>query len=490
MNLIFRPLLFFVLLLPVFSYGQTTETNPCATRDGKSDWLIQYQQNPQHFPNLADTLYVPLTMHLVGDNSGFGYFNYKLLLEIICRLNQDFAPAAIQFYVKGDINYIANSSYNEHNWDQGAEMMQLNRVDNTINCYIVDDPAGACGYSAYNLGVALKEDCIGINDHTWAHELGHYLSLPHTFYGWEGTTYDYAEPAPVQLNNNLVERLDGSNCNVAGDGFCDTPADYLNYRWNCYSNGFSQTEQHDPSGEAFFSDGSFYMSYALDDCMDRFSDDQMDAMRANLLTEKLDYLYQDDILGPISATPFNVIFPEDGAVVDNYNSITFEWEPIPNATNYFVEFSPFPNFTLVLFKYEVTESQVVSTEIPPNYTLYWRVRPYNFFHTCVEWTEGKIFSTGDVTSVNTLTGLEQLQLSPVPITSGESLRLEFQLEEGMDLQLDLLDVSGKKQRSLMQSFDAGSQLVHIPTSGLSAGIYVLRLHGKAGSISRKLVIVR
>lgn len=483
-------LLLLCLFLPLTSSAQTQDPVPCATQDGKSDWLIQYQQNPSLFPNLGDTLHVPLTIHLVGDDSGFGYFNRKLLFEVICVLNADFAESEIQFYIKGDINYIPNSVYNTHTFGQGAQMMQEYLVPNTINCYIVDDPAGACGYSSYNLGVALAEQCIGVTDHTWAHELGHFFSLPHTFLGWEGFSHNYDEPAPVQIGDWIVERVDGAYCETASDGFCDTPPDYLNYRWFCDAEGLSTKVQVDPNGEMFVSDGSLFMSYASDDCMNRFSPGQIDAMRANLLTEKVDHLYQDDPLGPIDASTFNVISPEDGAFIDNYNTITFEWEPIENATDYIVEVSPFPNFTLVLYRYETTETKVVSDELPPNYELYWRVRPFSYWHTCLSWTSGNMFSTGAFTSVNELAGIEGLQVSPVPILSGESLQITFNLEKEQNIEINLLNVSGVPLKSLQQTFSTGSQTALIPTADLSPGVYVLQLKGQTGTISRKVVVTQ
>ena len=76
-----------------------------------------------------------------------------------------------------------------------------------------------------------------------------------------------------------VERVDGVNCDIAGDGFCDTPADYLNYRWNCNNQGLSNVTQTDPLGEKLKSDGSLIMSYSSDVCSYRFSEEQIAAMQ-------------------------------------------------------------------------------------------------------------------------------------------------------------------------------------------------------------------
>jgi hypothetical protein len=478
-------------LLPFFGIAQHNELAPCATQDGKVDWLVQYQQNPHILPRNNDILWAPMTIHLVGSSTGEGFYGEDLVYDRLCQLNIDFEEANIQFYIKGDFNYISNSTYNEHNFNQGFQMMNQHNVPQTLNVYIVDDPAGACGYSAYGLGVALAESCIGPGDHTWAHEMGHNLSLPHTFSGWEGFNHDYDEPAPTNVGGSLVERQDGSNCNFAGDGFCDTPADYLNFRWTCDSEGFSNLDQVDPNGLEFQSDGSYFMSYSLDECMNRFSPEQIDAMRANLLFEKADMLDQDVNPGPVDVTEFVPIAPEDQAFIDNYSSITLEWEPIDNATNYFVELSPFANFSVVLFSFNTDEPTVTSTEIYPNFTYYWRVRPYNLFTDCQEWTEKSSFTTGTVISSTQAVGsVEGLNVSPVPMQAGNMLQVDFFLRESSEAVIQLADLYGRVVQRQETSLQAGQQNIQLETQNLSAGVYWLQMAVNGQTVSKKVVITQ
>lgn len=89
---------------------------------------------------------------------------------------------------ENEVNYIDNSKWDSHpRFEAGIEMMKINNIKNVINCYIVTDPAGNCGYFAYEGdAVALSKTCLGKSSHTWAHELGHYFSLPHTFLDGKG----------------------------------------------------------------------------------------------------------------------------------------------------------------------------------------------------------------------------------------------------------------------------------------------------------------
>ncbi|MCO6477988.1 MAG: hypothetical protein J5I94_15255, partial [Phaeodactylibacter sp.] len=231
----------FLILAFTVSLAAQAQAQPgyCGTPAYKSEWLQRYQQNPQVVNrSMMPTLYVPITIHLVGRNDGTGHLPADRLLNAFCRLNEDFEQAAIQFYIKGNIRYINNSNYYEHDFGAGAQMMDANNVPNTVNCYFVGDPAGNCGYyHPTQDGVAINRSCLGANDHTWAHEVGHYLDLPHTFYGWEGATYDYNSPTPSSIGGSFfsvpVERVNGSNCRTASDGFCDTPPDYLSGLWGC-----------------------------------------------------------------------------------------------------------------------------------------------------------------------------------------------------------------------------------------------------------------
>ncbi|MBK9492071.1 MAG: hypothetical protein IPO07_27145 [Haliscomenobacter sp.] len=53
--------------------------------------------------------YVAMTIHVVGTDEGKDYLNGNVILDALCALNQKFAHANIQFFIKDDFNYINNS---------------------------------------------------------------------------------------------------------------------------------------------------------------------------------------------------------------------------------------------------------------------------------------------------------------------------------------------------------------------------------------------
>ena len=280
----FKRLFLLGILLFVFKVGfAQNPLGPCGTAPEKSAWLQKYQAAPAAYQKNLDTIiYVPLTIHLLGTDEGLGFFNYRNLMEAFCTLNEDYESANIQFYMEGEVHYIQNTAWFEHETLlEGGQMMFANNVEHTLNCYFVADPAGNCGYALPYAGLAVAKSCANPNDHTWSHEVGHALSLPHPFLGWEGgVSYDdsvppnFNAPAPLTvtydytffqdtlildtliIDTAYVEFVDGSNCGIAADGFCDTSPDYLANRWFCDGNMESATQQKDPSGATSKPDGT------------------------------------------------------------------------------------------------------------------------------------------------------------------------------------------------------------------------------------------
>jgi hypothetical protein len=279
------------------------------------------------------TVYIPVKVHIVGTDSGAGYFEAAQAYRLICEVNEDYIPANMYFYVLGELNYINNSEYYIHDFNGGENMMNEYNVSGAVNVYIVDDPAGNCGYFSWGGdALAVAKACSDPGSTTLTHELGHYFFLPHTFRGWEGafTNGVLTDPLPA----NQQERVDGSNCSEEGDGFCDTPADYISYRWSCpYNGGLT-----DPTGTPIQPDEKLYMSYSLDGCQGRFSNEQMAAMQATV-NEFRSYLIQPQ---PNIEEPSNtyIYYPPGGGLAIDPDHILCTWRPVGNAEHYLLTLSP------------------------------------------------------------------------------------------------------------------------------------------------------
>ncbi len=486
---------YFLALCCLLSLSTLRAQQPhyCATPAQKSEWLIRYQQNKQAYPRTSDTLYVPMTIHLLGDDSGSGHFPMRKVLDAVCELNEDFAPAGIRFFIEGEINYINDSHFWDHeSFGPGFDMMETHNVENTINCYFVTNPAGACGYSIYGLGVALGHNCMNSGDNTWAHEMGHAFSLPHTFYGWEGINPPYAQPAPEEVDGVLVERASGIDCDVAGDGFCDTPADYLSDRWNCNGEGMSNAQQRDPDSILFRSDASFYMSYSLDVCAARFSEEQIAAMRANLVEERVNFLYDQTPVYPVSDS-IGIVSPANGETILTPTEAFLTWEPTPNGTHYFIQVSSSPSFGSLIFSGVVEGEELLLTNLQPGKKYFWRMRPFNKVFTCTSIGPSMNFTTGTVTGTSEQeTLLSQMLVFPNPANTGSKIKVTFEAEEADVLNARVVNMFGVTVWETTVQSKIGINRFEIEALSHTC-IYALvvegRNAGKNGQIVRPLILM-
>lgn len=457
-------LLILFALMNIALQAQEEKPFPCGTAPVKDPWLSEFQQRLPTLSKRSDTLiFVPVSIHNVGKDDGTGFFRMSALLDAFCRLNQDFSQTNIQFYIKDTIIYHSRSDWHDHaSVVDGAFMMFEANIPGTLNCYIVANPAGNCGYNLPYAGIALNTGCTGPNDHTWAHEVGHAFSLPHPFLGWEGDVYDYRNPTPDRvtydytyfkdslildttiIDTALVEFVERKNCLIAGDGFCDTPPDYLSRRWQCNGGDGSSLElQKDPDNVDFRSDGTLFMSYANDACSGRFSNDQMAAMEANI-REKKSYLIDGiEPLSGLQGVAPEQIFPADGTSVSTTDTY-FSWSEVTNATGYVLQASRFQDFRFIQEELVTTDPAGVVNGLRSGIRYYWRVRAFNNYDGCTPYSDTRNFTASDMTAANNLTLLSSLTVFPNPLSQGQILHANFNnLSDHNSVMVMCSDVVGK-----------------------------------------------
>ena len=374
-------------------------------------------------------------------------------------------------------------------------MMNMHNVPGVVNTYFVKNAADACGYtlrdnSGLGIGIALSEDCTGPNTTTWTHEMGHFFSLPHTFRGWERETLNWSLSAPDRAGGVAVEFADGRNCADAGDGFCDTPADYLNGRWFCGPEAQSQIVQLDPSGQSFRSDGSLFMSYSADPCAARFSPMQQNAMRAYLRAIRI------DLIRPLSNTvnltlreEIQLVQPEQAAKVQTFQEVLVSWKRVSEASGYLVEFSFLPSFPFIANSYLVQDTALLIKDLKPSRTYFWRIRPFTMFSTCKVYSKTQSFTTGTVTDLVHLDPLQRdLMLFPNPARIGQPLSLQFTSEKNGKLEFQLIDLMGRTAAAGSWAINSGENLLQIEGLPEQQGTFLLRLRAEGRTISRKIFI--
>ena len=500
------------LMLPNLSFGQQ-HLHPCGTPSHHTEWFKDYSRNRAAYRTGADTmLYVPLTLHILGDDNGNDYISMMKVLDGVCGLNNDFSgsDAAMHYYIEGDIRYIDSTAwYNHTNNVDGYNMMMQKNIPNTINSYILGNPAGNAGYNLPSASaIALSKGAVSLARHTWAHEIGHNLSVQHPFLGWEGNSYSYSTATPATVSYNYTsfkkiyynstdttiidttytELVDGSNCLIAADRICDTSPDYLSSGgWSCNSAGESNILQKDFNGVDFRSDATNIMTYAQDACGAKFTAGQISAMRANLLTEKASYLSNQGMQIDTITQNIAQLYPTPAEVVD-FSAVDFVWNEVDKATHYVLQVSFVPTFSFLHAEVTTTDTLVTVTNFDLNRKYYWRVRPFNKGYTCAATSPSQDFTTSDLTSVNDIKGVENYRLYPNLIASGQPMNFEIRLTESLDANILIVSSNGQIVRQSNTNFSVGQNEYPVTTNGLATGIYILVVQTENGIIRDKFVV--
>lgn len=481
--------------------------SPCGTAPEKDRWLDDFLAGRIHIPdNADDTLYVGMQLHLLANNNGNGRFSPERLLNAICRLNSDFAPTAIQFYCKYNWNLLNNSAWYQHDSiAHGIQMMLANNVPDVLNAYFVNKAAGNCGYNLPYAGVAMMHTCAGPDDHVWTHEVGHALKLPHPFIGWEDKVYNPANPTPDTLTYNythfhdtidtkvpapldtaLVEYLDGSNCGIAADKICDTKPDYLSYRWDCNSEGNSLVVQKDPAGDTFVSDGSLYMSYSDDKCQNRFSAEQIEIMRAHLLTKKASWVVFEAQHNPVSGTPA-LLSPADGQNAPA-SGVSLHWSRVPGATHYIVQVSRLATFAAKEVELVVADTFVLLNPLQTNIVFNWRVRPFNYSYTCTDFSPAQKFKTVTASSLKP-TEISDWRCYPTLLESGQALSVEVPADWlNHNGHFSVFNAAGSLVWQTEQVFSARVSTLDLPAA-ICNGVYFFICAGPTG-VARQTIVIQ
>ena len=504
-------LLFTLSLLITTTTAFSQVVHPCGTPPIKSKWLKDYQKSPQTYRKGADTLiFVPLSIHSVGTDAGLSHISPGKILDGLCKLNDDYTDAKIQFFVEGEINKIDTSAYFNHtDIALGYQMMINNNIPHTINCYHLANPAGNGGYNLPSArAIAMSNGSTNASSFTWAHEIGHNLSIQHPFLGWEGNAsnwnwndtaptqvfYDYTSFKPIWYNpadttiidSIQVELVDGSNCHLAADGFCDTKPDYLALgSWQCNGNNESDQLQRDPHGTQFRSDGTLIMTYSSQSCTQRFTPEQIAAMRANLYSDKPDYLYnQNPFRDTITQTP-TIVMPVANNPVQ-FNNVDLEWTSVEGATHYLVQISRFNTFAIMAEEFITQDTTAIISSLDNNRNYKWRVRPFNWGYTCAPYTTKEEFFTDDFIATDEIEGIESVAIYPTLFNSQQTVNIEINAKTSLFTQLAIYNLAGQTVHTEQIDIQAGFNQLNVKgTKFRGSGMFIIALHTENGTLVEK-----
>ncbi len=444
------------------------------------------------------TVYVPIKFHLIAKDDGSRRIAMSRVFDQVCELNSHFADQNIQFYIKDNFNFIDNTLlYSNHQLMRN--IMAYHADPKALNVFVleyvdINYPDLAGYYNTSSDWIVLRNADIG-RDHALSHEIGHYFSLLHPFHGWDGEPYDeevHGIPAPVFSPMGLLtEKMDHTNCETAGDMLCDTPADFNFFGWkDCNYKGGAL----DPGGMEVDPEEKLFMNYFS--CRRGeyfFSVQQKEVMYADLFSSR-----RNNIRGTTpnsTATIPNkptLMFPTGGQISDHPSSVDLFWTDVSGATNYVVEIDDAPNFSGDHLKIMFTDrNSVTVTGLQPGKLYFWRVKPYNEYYTCQDFSKFANFKTDVVSSTTNIRGLSGFQVSPNPIRHA-AFNIAFHTEQSFVADVKIVDISGKiVQQFGSMDFPAGraEKLLRL-SSSVTNGVYILHLYSQHGYLTEKLLVLR
>jgi ELWxxDGT repeat protein len=182
-------------LFPAVASAQFCDTVTDEAFQAYFDNLLSTQ--PPALRAWADTavIDIPVTFH-VQRGSGGPVIDDASIISALLTTNRWYAAGGIRFVKCGETRL--------YDPEEGSES---NRRTVNVTVYSAASGCGVAMGSFVSINIRCNRSFVNI----LSHELGHVVGLPHT----HGRTN----------SGTTTELVDGSNCDLAGDRFCDTPAD-------------------------------------------------------------------------------------------------------------------------------------------------------------------------------------------------------------------------------------------------------------------------
>jgi hypothetical protein len=512
-----RFLLILFILLSVNAFAQTTLPGECGLSQSDAAAIREQMfrnrntipvSQIQSIQQQRFNIHIPVVVHIVGNSNGQGFAGPQGVINMICRMNEDFADQNLRFYLKDSLRFVKDDTIFMDAYDSIAVDRMIALKDTTALNIFTNGSAGggvAGYYSRRGDYVFILNSYANGGSTTITHELGHFFTLMHTFYGWEGTDarvlYNNV-PAPDSINDShggkkeveYVARTGPlANCYSSADGFCDTPADYISEREQCPMPGIAL----DPSGTAISPSTGLYMSYFYDACVDSFSSEQKTAIMASVVNRNW-LFFPAPNTDSLDWNAISAISPLNAAIVplQGQSSVILQWnsQNVGPATSFIVTVERMlfgsPIQTVMTKLVNAQNFAELPTSVLINGGNYrWAVMPFSKGYHCAGFSPFSNFSTETVSGIRDISNTEMtIMTRPNPVKSSTA-SIYFNISEPMSSSIRVYSADGRLMlNEAMQQCEAGEHYRYFDVSSFASGYYIVQLLTEKGNKSTVLII--
>ena len=132
---------------------------------------------------------------------------------------------------------------------------------------------------------------------------------------------------------------------------------------------------------------------------------------------------------------------------------------------------------------------MITEELVDGRTYYWRVRGFNEFNTCSDYSDVESFIVEHPTNVNEVELIDSWAIVPQPLLQGNNIQLQLSSSTSWAADAELVNSLGQVVWQQQLYFNNGTQTKTLAdTDQLKPGMYALRLSTDGRQSSLALIV--